>query len=111
VLTDEHKAALGVLADVYIEQRQEEKAIILLEALRVVFPEDVAVLKALSFAMLRAGRYGDSLEAVEAFLRLRPAVGESAPILLIRSRALLGLGRGNEARDSHQEYLGVTRST
>ena len=110
MLSEEQKAALQVLADVYIAQEQAEKAVVLLDALRLFMPEEPQVLKALSYAYLLTGRYEESLAAVQAFLRLGQPLPDSAPILLIQSRALWGLGKGAEARATLRRYQELDES-
>jgi type III secretion protein Y len=105
VWRDENKEVLQVLADVYLEQGQTDKAVVLLEGLHVLEPHDTQVIKALSYAYLRIGRYDDTLDMVDAFLRLGAPMPENAPILLIRGKALWALGRPTEARDSLKRYL------
>ncbi len=101
---DEHKEVLQVLADVYLSQNQAGKAVIILEALDSLTPQNPDVLKALSAAYLALGRFESALESVDAFLRLGGLTPEAMPILLVRSKALWELGRTSEARESLERY-------
>ena len=100
----EHKEVLQILADVYLQQSQTDKAVTLLEALYHLYPNDAAVAKALSYAYLLAGRAEDTLAMSDVFLRLAGSSSDSNPILLIRSKALWTLGRVEEARTTLNRY-------
>lgn len=94
-----------LLADMFIGQGQLEKARVVLEGLDDIEPDRREVIKALSLAYLRAGRHEDALAATERFLRLSAVDPSTSPILLIRGRALIGMGRDDEARESFARYL------
>jgi tetratricopeptide (TPR) repeat protein len=100
----ERTQVLQMLADVYLEQGQTDKALTLLEALAVLAPQEPGVFRALGYACLRDGRYAAALAATDALLRLDPAMPANAPVLLIRARALWALGRGGEAQDCWRRY-------
>lgn len=102
---EEQTEGLRVLADVYLDQGQTDKARTLLEALRVLAPQNVGVIRALSYAHLLAGRYEEALATTDALLRLDAAMPDNAPALLIRGKALWALGQATEARDSLRRYL------
>lgn len=102
---NDHKEVLQVLADVFLNQGQSEKAVLLLEALYSLAPQDAQIVKALCYAYLITGRYEQTLTMADVFLRLPGRVPESTPILLIRSKALWALGRTEEARTSLNRYI------
>ena len=104
MLSEAQKESLQVLADVYLNQSQSEKAVILLEALHDLYPQDPSVVKALSYAYLLAGRPEDALTMSDVFLRLAGSSPDSNPILLIRGQALWALGRVEEARTTMARY-------
>ena len=106
----QQRDAMLLLADVYLEQGQYDKARTLLDALALLWPDDSGVLKALAFACLQGGRFDEALAAADGYLRLGPATRVTAPILLIRGRALWGLGRVDEARDGLQRYFDLLAS-
>ncbi|MCB1804807.1 MAG: tetratricopeptide repeat protein [Candidatus Competibacteraceae bacterium] len=105
MLSLEQKETLQILADVYLNQAQIEKAVTLLEALHSVDQRDAGVAKALSYAYLLAGRPEDALTLSDVFLRLAGSSPDSNPILLIRSKALWALGRAEEARTTINRYM------
>lgn len=102
---DEYTDALQVLADVYLQQGQAQKAVILLEALARLAPTHAGVLRILSHACLCAERHEEALTAVDALLRLESPGPELAPAVLIRAQALWALGRMSEAQESLRRYL------
>lgn len=102
---EEQTQALQVLADVYLDQGQADRAAVLLEALTVLEPNNAAAFRALSYAWLLAGRPEDALAATDALLRLDARMPDNAPALLIRSKALWTLGQTAEAQQSLQRYL------
>ena len=101
----EQTEALQVLADIYLDQGQIERAVTLLSAMAVLKPDEVSILRALSYALLRAGRHEDALAATDALLRQDAKMPENAPALLIRSKTLWALGRVTEAQENLQRYL------
>ena len=101
----QHHDAMLLLADVYLEQAQNDKARVLLDGLAVLWPGDADVLKALAYACLHCGRAHEALAAADAFIQLGPLTPANAPILLIRSRALWGLERVDEARAGVQHFF------
>jgi tetratricopeptide (TPR) repeat protein len=102
---EEQTEALHLLADVYLDQGHAGRAAILLEALTVLAPDKVELLRTLSYALLLAGRYEDALAATDVLLRLDAAMPENTPALFIRSKALWALGRVAEAQENLQRYL------
>lgn len=102
---EEQTEALQVLADVYLDQGQPDRAAILLEALTVLEPGKIEVLRVLSYAWLLAGRHENALATIDALLQQDAAMPDNAPALLIRSKALWALGRVTEAQESLQRYL------
>lgn len=103
-LSQDEKDALHVLGYVFIQQRQLDKALIVFEALQVLFDDDHQAVKALAYVYLAAGRYAESLEAAD---RYRQAVTHegAAPIALVESRSLWALGREDESRGRLRQYI------
>lgn len=90
---------LGVI---YLRVGQTQRALgLLLLAMRIQ-PEDVALLRQLALAFTASG---DGERAVAALDRLSALEGDSTGLLLLRSRALLRAGRGDEARQLFRRYL------
>ncbi len=108
MLSDDQIAALLVLADVYVGQGRADDARTLLEGVLVLDPENLDVMKGLSYACLVAGDHERALGVVEGFLARRRPRPTEAPVLLIQSRALWELGRHNEAHESLRRYRGLS---
>ena len=106
----QQRDAMLLLADVYLEQGQHDKARVLLDGLAVLWPADAGVLKALAFACLQGSHFDEALAAADGYLRLGSLNPLTAPILLIRGRALWGLGRVDEARAGLQRYFDLLAS-
>ena len=102
---------LRVLAQVFLEHRRPEKAIILLEALAIFQPGARDVLKPLALAYLAAGRYQDGATAAQQFLNGADAGESVAPMYIIESRALWLLGRKEEARRSVRRFIEARAET
>ncbi|MEI2740847.1 MAG: tetratricopeptide repeat protein [Candidatus Competibacter sp.] len=102
----DHKDMLSVLGHFFLEHGQTDKALVLLDALQALFPEDPDIAKSLSYACLQAGRYQEALDAANRGIAERDA----AFIHLLRSKALWGLGRADEARACLARYLALRSS-
>ena len=105
MLDPQQRDAMLLLADVYLEQGQHDKARVLLDGLAVLWSDDAGVLKAQAFACLQGSLFDEALAAADGYLRIGPLNPLTAPILLIRGRALWGLGRVDEARAGLQRYF------
>lgn len=103
-LSEDEKDALHVLGYAFIQQRQLDKALIVFEALQVLFDDDHQAAKALAYVYLAAGRFAEALEAAD---RYRQAVTHegAAPIALVESRSLWALGREDESRVRLRQYI------
>lgn len=106
----EQTEALQVLADIYLDQGQTERAVTLLNALTLLDPGSTSILRALSYAFLLAGRYEDALTTADTLLQRDTTMPDNAPTLLIRGKALWALGRAAEAQENFQRYLEPGRS-
>ncbi len=101
----EQTEALQVLADIYLDQGQTERAVTLLNALTLLDPGSTGILRALSYAFLLAGRYEDALTTTDTLLQRETTMLDNAPTRLIRGKALWALGRTAEAQENFQRYL------
>jgi tetratricopeptide (TPR) repeat protein len=112
VLSMDHKDALLVLGHMFFQHRQSDKALILFEALQVLFPEDFHVRLSLAYAYLINGRYADALELAARCERDTGTMfkGKASPKALIEICALWALHRKDEARQQFQTLTnGLTR--
>lgn len=84
---------LSLLGYLYLRHGQADRAITALEAVLLFRPGDGHTVRSLAYAYLADGRYADCLQALEA-----AGVRGQTWSELLRSRALWGLGRREEAR-------------
>jgi predicted Zn-dependent protease len=111
MLAQQQSEAIQVLADVYLQQDQADKAALLLAALCELDPAQAHLLKALAYAQLEARQFEQALQTVDDFLRLGALSEADRPVLLLRSKALWELGRAGEARAGLQRYLQLVNET
>jgi hypothetical protein len=97
---------LTLLGYLYLRHGQGARAVTALEAARVFRRGDLQLSRALAYAYLAAGRFNDCLAAVDSL----PTRGDGQ-LTLIRSRALWGLGRQDEARRAMASVTGDLRSS
>lgn len=108
------------LARLHLERRRPKKAIALLEKTRQRMAEstrhpqgsldDAELLYALGDAKLRAGDPEGALEPLVGAVSIAPEVGRGEPYKLA-ARALMKLGRWEEAEDSLDRYIGSNKSS
>ena len=93
-----------VLAYFYLRNARPEKSVILLDALRVLRPENMAVRRALALAQIRAGKGQRALELLDQLATLDQ---EEEHFHLMRSEALSLLQRPDEAAAAMRTYLAL----
>jgi uncharacterized protein HemY len=101
--TVEYLMLLGYL---YLRNGQGARAVTALEAARVFRRDDRKLARSLAYAYLSSDRFDDCLRCVET---LRSP--KDRQLALIRSRALWGLGRLDEARKTMAAVKGDLRSS
>lgn len=95
---------LDLLAYVYLENNRPEKAVILLNALSALGQSDARSLALLALALLRSGKPGAALDALE---RVAMSGGVNAVFHLVRAQALFALERTEEAEAAMQAYVAL----
>ncbi len=104
---------LACLAFVYIQQRHYTQALVLLEALDTLQPENPDTLKALSLAYLNMGYAKKALHCIDLMLE-KDLLGAGdddsriAPLLLMKSQALWKLGQTEPSRACMQRYIAAS---
>ena len=95
---------LLVLAFLYLACGEDRRAVVLLALVERFAPTNPSVLRALSHAYTEVGHSDRALELLD---RLEKAGNrdDRQGILLIRSRALMQLGRTDDARQCFQEFI------
>ncbi|HVJ68530.1 MAG TPA: hypothetical protein VM510_11120 [Caulifigura sp.] len=101
--TVEYLMLLGYL---YLRHGQGARAVTALEAARVFKRDDRQLGRTLAYAYLAAGRFDDCLTSID-----RLGLAGDRQLVLIRSRALWGLGREDEARRTMATVKGDLRSS
>lgn len=100
-IQDHHKDYLSVLAFIYLENNQPEKAIKIYRALWYLFPESKEIAFYLSYLHLRTREYETALFYADQYLsRKKTALG-----LMLKGQALYNLDRPMEARDTIRNLL------
>ncbi len=101
--TVEYLMLLGYL---YLRHGQGARAVTALEAARIFRRDDRQLARSLSYAYLTAGRFDDCLRSLDDL-----NTNSDPQLALLRSRALWGLGRQDEARRVMAAVKGDLRSS
>lgn len=89
---------LQILGFLYLQHKQPQKAVTVFRALLVARPEHLSVLRGLAWSLLQCG---DSLGCLRLTDRYEQVAGALTPgMQILRGRALFGLGRTDEARET-----------
>ncbi|WP_122414517.1 tetratricopeptide repeat protein [Pseudomonas viridiflava] len=94
------------LGDLYRRCGQPQRALVMLLIAIQLAPADTGLLHSLVLAFTDSG---DTRRALAALDRLVSYQGESAALLLLRSRALWKAGSKDEARQCFRRYLSARR--
>lgn len=103
--TETDTKVLHLLANLLTQQNKEEKARELLEFALSRSPDSLEVIKALSAVCLLTRKNDRALELADAALDQIQDTSDRAALLLVRSKALWGLGREAESRLAMDEYI------
>jgi hypothetical protein len=95
---------LSLLGYLYLCHGQAARAIAALEAVRIYRRDDPQLVRSLAYAYLSAERFADCLSCIDS----SPMAADRG-LQLIRSRALWGLGRHDEARRGVASITGGLR--
>lgn len=112
--SDDQVDLLRWLGFLHLDHGDADKATIIFDGLLVFFPDDLQLRLSLACALLKSGRAGDALQALDDL----PDVGSSSvlsasrPALfhLLRSQALVQLDRKAEAARSMRHFLRLRRA-
>lgn len=89
---------LQILGFLYLQHKQPQKAVTVFRALLAARPEHLSVLRGLAWSLLQCG---DSLGCLRMTDRYEQVSGGLTPgVQILRGRALFGLGRTDEARET-----------
>ncbi|MCJ2371993.1 tetratricopeptide repeat protein [Pseudomonas sp. RGM 3321] len=95
------------MGDLYRRSGQPQRALVMLLIAIQLAPTNSALLHSLVLAFTDSG---DTDRAIAALDRLVEQQGESAALLLLRSRALWKAGRKDDARQCFRRYLEARRA-
>ena len=103
--TETDTKVLHLLANLLTQQNREEKARELLEFALSRSPNNLDVMKALSAVCLLTRKNDRALELADTVLDQIQEESDRASLLLVRSKALWGLGREAESRVAMDDYI------
>ena len=103
--TETDTKVLHLLANLLTQQNREEKARELLEFALSRSPANLEVMKALSAVCLLTRKNDRALELANAALAQVQDQSDRAALLLVRSKALWGLGQEAASRAAMEEYI------
>jgi Flp pilus assembly protein TadD len=86
------------LGFVYLRHGQHYRAVVLLIVAAQAAPERVDILRTLCGALIAAGMGGQALDVLDRLVQLAPGDALHPMMRLMRARALLLLGRAEEAK-------------
>jgi hypothetical protein len=104
-MKENQRDCLEVLGYLFLCNHKTEKALVLLEALQALSPSDPHVSRSLCYAYLINRQYEQALSQAERVLRETPEPENKEIAYLFKSRALWGLGKGEEARRVMNSFL------
>lgn len=92
------KETLTLLAYLYLEHFKYEKALTLLKALNILYPNDLDIMRSLAYAYLKNDDYQSALRYIEICLKSEIVNKSIISANIIKSKALWGLGKEEAAR-------------
>lgn len=95
------------MGELYRRGGQTQRGLVMLLVAAHLSPDDPALLRSLAAAFTQGGQPERALRAID---RLAALEGESAGLLLLRSRALWRAARREEARQCFKDYLSARRT-
>jgi len=102
---------LKALASLYLEANRFKDSLHLLEALFLMFPKDVDVLRMMAQAYLQSDRHEEAIEATRRYLSTSEAKmnpGFKSVALYIQSKAYWRVGNREEARLAFSKFQKIS---
>lgn len=102
---------LKALASLYLEANRYKESLQLLEALFLMFPKDVDVLRMMAQAYLLSDRHEEAIEATRRYLSTSEAkmnLGLQSVALYIQSKAFWRAGNREEARLAFSKFQKIS---
>jgi len=103
------KESLLLLAYLYLEHFKYEKALSLLKALNILFPNDLTITRYLSYAYLKNNDFQSALRYIELCLKNETSLKLKIAANIIKSKALWGLGKEEAARYAISQAIDQTK--
>lgn len=104
-MKNKSKESLSLLAYLYLEHFKYDKALSLLQALYILHPKDVEIIRSLAYAFLKNRDYQSALKYAEKCLRKEPSKNIQLSANIIKSKALWGLGKEEAARHTFTQII------
>jgi|AACY02.18.fsa_nt_gi hypothetical protein len=96
------KETLALLAYLYIVHFKYDKALNLLKALHILYPDDSDITRTLAYAYLKNDEFSAALRMAEASIKEGMDHEKVLAANLIKGKALWGLGKEEAARHTFQ---------
>lgn len=103
------KETLTLLAYLYLEHFKYEKALTLLKALNILFPNDLTITRYLAYAYLKNNDFQSALRYIEICLKSENNLKLKIAANIIKSKALWGLGKEEAARHTIIQAIDQTK--
>ncbi len=104
MLDTAQKDFLVTLAAFFRRHRRQKDALIVIEAVALIVPEDREVTRQLAYIRLLAGDFKGALAAIVLWQNHVGAAADTPAAHLLRSKALTGCGRTDDARRALYDY-------
>lgn len=99
------KETLALLAYIYLEYFKYDKALTLLKALNIFYPDDLDIMRSLAYAYLKNDDFQSALMYAEGCLKKETTEKSITAAKIIKSKALWGLGKEEAARFTFAQAL------
>lgn len=104
-MNESQREFMLLLASVFLRFDKSSKALIILNSLDKLFPQDIEVSKELSYASLREGNYENALKKANLILTLATKGKELSFGNYLKSKSLWRMDRKDEARSAFFEFV------
>lgn len=99
------KESLALLAYLYLQYFKYDKALTLLKALNILFPDDLDIIRSLAYAYLKTNDFQSALKYTEICLKNETSEKSKVAANIIKSKALWGLGKEEAARHTFVQAI------
>lgn len=110
-ISSQQKEFLLVLGYLYLQNAKFMDAKIVFEALQLIYPKDLHILRSLSYAYLCDGDYEQAIELNEEIKSLNKSDDNLSFYYLLKSKALWRIQKTTEARQNFNEFIAIQNSS